>query len=202
MAGTHVTLTADAAIRDELGRRKAAGTGSRRELMHRLGEYLLESTQNRYTTQTGPDGQKWEPLKPRYARTKKYNADKILTLRGYLRRSYRYQVKGDDALQWGTNDKRAAVHQFGDTIERAPYSKRVRLRTDGNGNLLLRAGKGKGKLATFARERGRRAHAQYRESWHEVGPYSITIPARPALGVSDQDHLHLVGIIQDYLGRR
>lgn len=197
MAGNHVKLTVEGNAADQLRDKQLAGR--QRPLLHRLGEYLLESTQQRYATQKDPQGQPWVPLKPSYAKTKKYNADKILTLRGYLRRGYRYQVSGEDTVAWGTNDKRAAIHQFGGTIERAPYSTRVRLRTDGKGNLLMREGKGKGRLATFARERGGRAHSQFRESWHEVKAYSITIPARPALGVSDADSLHLAGIIRDYL---
>jgi phage virion morphogenesis protein len=200
MAGTHVKLTPDLKVAEQLRSQQMAGRHG--QLMSRLGEYLLESTQARYKTQVDPQGKPWAPLKPSYAKSKKYNADKILTLRGYLRSSYRYQVKDDDTVEWGTNHETAAIHQFGGTIERAPYSARVRLRTDGKGQLLTREGARGGRLARFAKERGKSAHTRYRESWHEVKAYSIAIPARPALGVSAEDQQRLLAIISDYTSRR
>ena len=82
-------------------------------LMPRLGEYLQGSTQARFKTQTAPDGTPWAPLKQRYARRKRYNKDTVLTLRGYLRSYIHYQVMGADAVEVGSNQKYAAIHQFG-----------------------------------------------------------------------------------------
>ncbi|WP_164844460.1 phage virion morphogenesis protein [Azoarcus sp. DN11] len=72
----------------------------------------------------------------------------------------------------------AAIHQFGGTIDRAPYSTKVRHRTDAKGN-LVRHGGGKN-LAVFARQK-RDPHEQFRETWASVDAYQITIPARPYL---------------------
>jgi phage gpG-like protein len=69
----------------------------------------------------------------------------------------------------------AAAHQFGTTINRGPSQTKVRLRTDAKGNLLRQAKSDN--LAVFARKDHKRA----RESWHEVKPFTIRIPARPYL---------------------
>lgn len=72
----------------------------------------------------------------------------------------------------------AGAQQFGATINRAPYSTKVRLRTDAKGDLLRQAKEGKSSnLAIFAKDK----HKRVRESWHEVQAFTIHIPARPYL---------------------
>ncbi|AYH45672.1 phage virion morphogenesis protein [Azoarcus sp. DN11] len=72
----------------------------------------------------------------------------------------------------------AAIHQFGGTIDRAPHSTKVRLRTDAKGDLVRQGTEGRSKsLAVFAKD----SHKRARESWHAVDAYQITISARPYL---------------------
>ncbi|MDH0494255.1 phage virion morphogenesis protein [Comamonas aquatica] len=165
-----------------------AALASPAQLMARLGEYLQASTQGRFDTQTGPDGAAWQALTPRYQRRKKYNPDRILTLRGYLRGRIHWQADGSNAVLVGSNLRYAAAHQFGAAIERAAYSIKTRLRTDSKGQLLRQ--KDHKNLAVFAKDRHQRA----RESWHEVAAHTIHIPARPFLGVStvDEDRMHAI----------
>lgn len=85
-------------------------------LMPRLGEYLMRSTEQRFKSQTAPDGQPWKALNPDYAEAKKYNKGKILTLRGYLRRYIHYQIPDSNTVEVGSNLKYAAIHQFGGVI--------------------------------------------------------------------------------------
>lgn len=107
MAAAHTTVTVDdAQALATLARLGEPGTA---DLMPRLGEYLQRSTQERFKTQTAPDGTPWAPLQPRYARRKKYHQDKVLTLRGYLRGSIHYQVTAPDAVQVGTSTQYAGV---------------------------------------------------------------------------------------------
>jgi phage virion morphogenesis protein len=116
MAGTHYTLTIDdAQARALLARLGEPGT---QDLMPRLGEYLQRATQQRFDDQRRPDGEKWEDLKERYRRRKKYHQDKILTLRGYLRRGIHYQVTGPSEVEVGSSTKYAAIHQFGGVFDR------------------------------------------------------------------------------------
>lgn len=91
-------------------------------LMPRLGEYLKRSTKERFKTQTDPDGTAWQALQPRTLKHKKYNKDKVLTLRGQLRSKIGYQPLGKSAVQVGSPSIYAATHQFGrGAIPARPY---------------------------------------------------------------------------------
>ena len=82
-------------------------------LMPRLGEYLQRSTQDRFKTQTDPDGGAWAALQPRTRERKRHNRDKILTQRGYLRKHIYYQVTAPGRVEVFSDRVYAATHQFG-----------------------------------------------------------------------------------------
>ncbi|WP_234082298.1 phage virion morphogenesis protein [Azonexus sp. R2A61] len=141
---------------------------------------MLESeTEENFASQGRPD---WIPLadSTKRSRLKRNNGSSLLQIlqdRGILGAS----VAGDSGDDWamisagGAASDYALIQQVGGTIERAPYSTKTRLRTDAKGN-LLRQPKDK-RLAVFASD----SHKRVRESWSEVGPYSVDIPARPYL---------------------
>jgi len=184
MAGTHLTFTVDdAQARAMLARLGEPGT---EELMPRLGEYLQASTQKRFKTQTAPDGTAWAPLQPRYARRKKYAKDKILTLRGYLRRGIHYQVTAAADVEVGSNTKYAAIHQLGGSIDQNPQSRKVRYRSVA-GRVL------------FAGKKHKRGVT---ERWVTRGAYQVEIPARPFLGISLEDEQEIRGIVLDWAVHR
>lgn len=111
-----------------------------REALHRdLGEHLLISVEDRFETETDPDGEKWEPLSPatiasafrRRHRGKKATKrakgggrtetaaarrfaerKKILFLEGALRGGITYRAT-EDELQVGSVLKYARIHQLG-----------------------------------------------------------------------------------------
>ena len=160
MAGTHLTIDkAELARLDAFMAEQAARDPS--GLMPRLGEYLQGSTQARFKTQTAPDGTPWAPLKQRYARRKRYNKDTVLTLRGYLRSYIHYQIPDAQTVEVGSNQKYAAIHQFGGEIRAKGGSLRFRLANGG--------------FATVQK---------------------VTMPARPFLGISDDDRDDILDIIQ------
>ncbi|HQQ70763.1 MAG TPA: phage virion morphogenesis protein [Alicycliphilus sp.] len=112
MAGTHLSINAVGL--DSLRQRLQVMAGlDTSTLLPRLGEYLLTSTQDRFSSQTDPEGSPWEALKPRTIKRKKYNAAKILTERGFLRKNLRYQVLNKTTVQVGSNLEYAATHQYG-----------------------------------------------------------------------------------------
>jgi phage virion morphogenesis protein len=112
MAGIHLTL--DTRGLDKLQARIHGLAGmDTTTLMPRLGEYLQASTQDRFKTQTAPDGSPWDALAPRTLERKKHNRDKVLTARGFLRRGIRYQVLDKSTVQVGTDSVYAATHQYG-----------------------------------------------------------------------------------------
>lgn len=181
MAGTHLTITVDdAQARARLARLAELGMAS---LMPRLGEYLTESAQRRFATQTAPDGAPWAPLQARYARRKKYNQDKILTLRGYLRSQIHYQVTDARTVEVGSNQKYAAIHQLGGTIEQHAQSRKTRYRSVA-GQVL------------FAKKSHTRGVT---ERWVTRGAYQVKIPARPFLGISAEDEREIRDILANWL---
>ncbi len=151
-------------------------------LMPRLGEYLQGSTQKRFKTQTATDGTPWAPLQKRYARRKRYNKDKVLTLRGYLRSYIHYQVTGGDSVEVGSNQKYAAIHQFGGEIDMPERQATARYRSV--------AGK-----VLFAGKKHKRAT----ERAVTVPVHFVKIPARPFLGLSAEDDREISRIIRDWL---
>ncbi len=182
MAGTLLSVTVDdLQARAGAHRLRQADT---RDLVRQLGEYLLRSTKDRFKkeNQKAPDGTPWQPLKPRYARRKKYNKDRILTLRGFLQRSFRYQPEGDAAAVVGSNHETAAVHQLGAIIEKLAHSRRQRYRSVAGRTL-------------FAGKR----HKNATERWVTVPAHQVKIPARPMVGISTQDEIELADIVRDWL---
>ena len=110
---------------------------------------LEESTRERFATETGPDGEAWEPS----LRVKLFGG-RTLTLDGHLGDSISSDYNAAMA-EVGSNRVYAAIHQFGGDIE-----------ARGGALHFEFAGRGTGTYVTVQ---------------------SVTIPARPYLGVSDAD---------------
>lgn len=110
MAGVHLSVDSRsvALLQERVFVMAAMDTQS---LMPRLGEFLLHSTQSRFDSQTTPSGALWERLK--HPSRKKYNEDKILTLRGMLRKNLHYQVANKSTVLVGSNAVYARTHQLG-----------------------------------------------------------------------------------------
>lgn len=189
MAGIHIKITVDDAdLRAMLERQAQPETGTSSgsdTLAARIGERLMESTRDRFKTQVAPDGTPWVPLKPATVRRKKYNPDKILTLRGYLRGGIHWQALDGNTVQVGSNLKYAAIHQFGGEIQMPSRQATVRYRSV--------AGK-----VLFAS----RKHKKATERQVTIPAHSITMPARPFLGISASDDQEIRQIILDWMTQR
>ncbi|MCZ4339644.1 phage virion morphogenesis protein [Shewanella colwelliana] len=82
-----------------------------------IGEYLLETHQQRFIDQQTPDGKPWEPLSPTTL-ARKRRGDRILTEEGNLANNLHYQLTSSlsgASLEFGSNEEYAAMHQFGGT---------------------------------------------------------------------------------------
>ncbi|WP_065204260.1 phage virion morphogenesis protein [Shewanella woodyi] len=80
-----------------------------------IGEYLLESTQQRFIEQQAPDGTPWAELSSTTMERKVKQGertDRILTESGTLASSLHYML-GLNQLELGSNEEYAAMHQFG-----------------------------------------------------------------------------------------
>lgn len=183
MAG--ITLEFDAAGALAAINEAAEAMGNPVDMLRDMGEWLaFQALPRRFESQSAPDGTPWQPLSPAYLRRKKRNKDKILVHDGNLQNGLRFQVEGSELLV-GTNRKYGAIHHFGGDIEIAARSQQAYFRQDGKtgevGNRFVNKRK-----SNFAQR-------------VTIGPYTITIPARPWLGTSAQDNQELIAIAQRYI---
>jgi phage virion morphogenesis protein len=182
MAGTNISIEYDnKAVLARLGA-IASNLASPRPLFLSIGEALLETTQKRFSTMTAPDGQAWQPLSPRYKKRKHMNADKILTLRGYLRSTLTYQVQ-DNEIKLGSNRKYAAAQQLGADINIAARSQQAYFNRTGDevGNLFVKKSR-----SNFAQ-------------WVTIPGHTIHIPARPFLGISTEDEVLIIEKAKEFV---
>ena len=92
------------------------------ELLPRIGEYVQRTTQERFRTQTDPEGKPWQALAASTLAKKTKNRDKILTEHGWLRSRINWRVLPDGrSVAIGTPMIYGATHQF-----RAPKAPRGR----------------------------------------------------------------------------
>ena len=182
----------DAEVRQRLDQLMGVLRGSG-DLMQRIAGTLHAQTMQAFQEQ-GPG---WEKLKPATAnatiRKGVRRGDKnILQVDRYLRGNISSDAGADYAVI-GTNVVYAAIHQFGGTINRAPYEGKLRLRTDAKGNLLRQGKEGKAsRLAVFARGAESRLgaeHKRYTERAYKVHAYQIHIPARPFFPITPDGKL-------------
>ena len=115
-----------------------------------IAEGLRTSTIERFQAEKSPEGKKWkQSIRARE------EGGKTLIKSAALRSSIRSEASAE-GLAVGTNDIRAATHQFGDTrIIKAKRKKALRFRINGR--------------------------------WVSKKEVKVTIPARPFLGVSEED---------------
>lgn len=148
---------------------------SPRPIYQAIANYGEASTRLRFVKQVGPDGHAWAP-----SHRARLVGGKTLVETSRLLRSISSTADRNGA-EWGTNVKYAAIHQNGGEIKRASYSSWLRLRTDAKGVLLRQ--KNHANLSVFARAH----HKRTVERRFTVGAHAIKMPARPYLGVNQDD---------------
>ncbi len=171
MAGAFLEFTLnDDPVMQGLARLEA-GVEDAQPLLRQIGAYGVRSTQERFLSETAPDGARWAPLNPAYAELKGggYN---ILFKSGALMNSMNSRA-GLNEVSWGSPMIYAAVHQFGATIKpkNAPALEFLL------GNIGSR-----GLVPVFL-----------------VRVKSVTIPARPYLGINAADREEIVALTGDYI---
>ena len=182
MAG--VTLEFDAVAALAVVNEAAAALADPAPMLRDIGEYLLLAHDRRFASQASPDGTPWQALSPAYLKRKKKNRDKVLVLDGFLKNTLRYQVSNNELL-FGTNRIYGAMMHFGGSIDIAARSQQAYFRQDGR----------TGDVGTQFVSKRKSNFAQ----WVTIGAYTIQIPARPWLGISDDDNYAIAGIASRYL---
>lgn len=153
--------------------------------MKAVGEYLTNQTRDRFDSQTAPDGTPWQPLSANYKARKKRNQDRILTLSAILRRSIHYRAQRREVVV-GTDRIYGAVHQMGFSgIVDVRAFRRENKRNDVYANA-------DGKRRKIASGVGFvRAHTRF-----------MRMPARPYIGLSNQDYNEIPRIFTRWLETR
>ena len=148
-------------------------------LYRNIGEALLKSTQHRFETARASDGNPWPPSIRALV-----EGGQTLVNSGQLLASLHYNASAS-GLELGTNKEYAAIHQFGGTIAQGARSQVVHFKVH------KRTGK---QLKGFRKEKGASLAQKV-----AIGARTITIPARPFLGLDDDDEREITRIAGDWL---
>lgn len=149
--------------------RLLAGLADPQLLLEQIASYGIASTRERFMTETAPDGSRWAPLNPAYAEMKGGGIE-ILTRSGALRSSLNLRL-GLTEVSWGSPMLYSRIHQLGGVIK--PKNAAA---------LAFSLGGGRGLSPV-----------------HLVRVQSVTIPARPYLGISPADGEEITAIAGRYL---
>ncbi|NBI77144.1 phage virion morphogenesis protein [Lachnospiraceae bacterium] len=131
-------------------------------VLNAVGEGLRTSTAERFERGEAPDGSAWKQS----VRVRD-GGGKTLIDTAVLRNSINVR-NGSAGVAVGTNDIRAATHQFGDS-------------------------------RTIRAKNGRKLTFQAGGRWRSVESVTIHIPARPFLGISDEDEQEIKETLEEAL---
>lgn len=166
----------------------AEKTSNMRPVMRKISAAMHHSVEENFRTEGARLGQRWADLanstKNKRAKIGKWPG-KILQRQGSLISSISAHYDDNEA-KVGTNKVYAAIHQFGGEInmparERTMFFKKYS-RGKNAGKTLI----SKEKIASYGMKTSGKS-------------YSINMPARPFMGLNDDDLNKILGIIQDEL---
>jgi phage virion morphogenesis protein len=195
MAGAGITIAIDdKPVAEALARVIAAGRDLQ-PLFERIGAQMVQNTSMRFEAESGPGGRKWQKLAKSTLASKAPDT-RILRRRGFLSHSLTFNTL-TDSVEWGSGVKYAAIHQLGGTIEHPARQGSAMFRRAKEGAFTKADGSRVGSRWRFARKRSK-AKRNIRQDF-EVPAYTITIPARPYLGIDEADSQEIVAIAEAYL---
>lgn len=156
---------------------------NRRPFFAAVGQALTDSARARFQAQAGPDGKPWTPLRPRTIKAREKRGQTPITiLRSNSKGRSGSPLSGsinfaatDEEVRIGSPVVHAAIHQLGGTISK-PAGTRWMV-----GRRFARRSEGDG-----GRDVAIKAH-------------TITIPARPYLGVSKEDEEDIFDMAERWL---
>jgi phage gpG-like protein len=143
--------------------------------MDGIADELSARVANGFRDQKDPWGTPWLPLRPSTIRARRKGkgggSPQILRDQGLLQKVSIAQRVDPLTIEFGSNLRYAAVHQFGADVSVSARRAEVRLRTVKNAN---------GKRVTrFAKK----SHKRVITKWGVSGSYRFKIPARPFLPI-------------------
>lgn len=158
----------------------------RRPFFKDVGDYMMGEIGRRFATEIAPDGPPWKPLAKSTIKSRirrKRSPEGILRDYGHLRGSIHPRTSNDE-LRIGSPAETAAIHQLGGTINMPARAQKLYYKRDRKGQIGRRFIKKEKANHTMTVDR--KAH-------------TITIPARPFLGLSDADQEEIFAITSRWL---
>jgi phage virion morphogenesis protein len=149
-------------------------------MFEQIGASLVTSTDQRFETGVGVDGSPWPP-----SLRVKAHGGKTLKLTGRLQRSVTFQATAT-GVEVGSNVVYAAIHQFGGEILQGARKATVHFKRD------KRTGE---RLAGFRKAGSKGSEAQE----VSIGARTIHMPARPFIGLDDDDEREILHIAEDWI---
>lgn len=150
-----------------------------------IGASMVVSTQENFIKETAPSGAKWQ----RHARStqrRRGAGAPILRERNLLFQSITHEATPAYA-RWGSGMAYAAIHQRGGTITHYARSQKATFAKNRKGNYR------------FAKHSSR---AKSRVTKNvTIGEHTVTIPARPYLGISDEDKAMIIQKSDAYVAK-
>jgi len=111
MAGTRIVVDGSTAIITQAVEALRKQSKNLSEPNAEVGEYLIESHQDRFDNAESPDGEPWAPLSESYKARSKRPSD-ILIEDGILKGTLNYNASQEELL-FGTPMEYGAAHHFG-----------------------------------------------------------------------------------------
>lgn len=170
LTGTEKSLAALAAY--------ASRAENARGMWENIGASLVTSATRRFETGIGPDGSPWPPSIRALA-----EGGKTLVLSARLMRSNTY-IATDRGVEVGTNVVYAAIHQLGGEIHIPARNQQIHFKTN------KRTG----------RTRFSKAKRATSSQTVSIGAHTVTMPARPWLGIDDNDGREVIRIAEEFVG--
>lgn len=161
-------------------------------IMGMVAAMMHEAVEDNFAAEGRP---KWLGLAPSTLKRRRREGGpgKLLQRTGRLAASIT-RMSDATTARVGTNVVYAAIHQFGGQIERHPMSGYVRLRKDANGQIMRQ--KDHKHLAVFAKDSHKRVKVV---KWTRSSGWTIKIPARPFLRLTESDNVDIEVAVAAYL---
>ncbi|HBD91804.1 MAG TPA: phage virion morphogenesis protein [Gemmobacter sp.] len=166
----------------------------RRGFYRAVGQLLADSARENFRKQAGPDGKPWQRLRPATIKRRQSLGQVPLTILRSNTKAKQSSLVGslnftsdNDAARLGTPVPYGAIHQFGGTIAIPARKGRIYRHYDPN-TLTL------GRKFVSSDSEGARATEV------DIPAYTITMPARPFLGISPADEKEIIALAEDWLG--
>lgn len=190
MSGLRIVID-DADIMERLSQLERAARNPA-QAMKEVAAALLQSTRRRFETHTAPDGQKWQRLSPRTA-AKRVSAKRKRGFERILRVTpdtglYGSLTTYSDATTAiiGSNKQYASIHQFGGEVSIPERQQTIHMATRKGRNRFVRAN---------SRLNSKRSMDV------KIKAHKVVIPARPYLGINDEDKAEILQTIEDHFRR-